>query len=90
MPSIVSRSPRKGSLKRFVINLISSQLYYIFMYYIASEWKLFLPFYIPATLFGVFPIKYYAHVFLMIKAIRVLLSEYIEDRSLVLAVSISF
>jgi len=29
--------------------------------------------------------KYYAHVFLLIKAIRILLSEDIEDRSLVLA-----
>ena len=46
---------------------------------------MFLLFYIPATLFGVLPMKYYAHVFLLIKAIRILLSEYIEDSSLVLA-----
>ena len=53
--------------------------------YIASEWKLFLLFYIPAALFGVLPMKYYAHVFLLIKAVRILLNECIEDRSLVLA-----
>lgn len=53
--------------------------------YVASEWKSFLLFYIPATLYDVLHMKYYAHVFLLIKAIRILLSEYIEHKNLALA-----
>ena len=58
---------------------------YILYTCIASEWKLFLLFYVPATLYGVLPMKYYAHVFLLIKAMRILLNEYIDHRSLALA-----
>ena len=57
----------------------------IYILYIASEWKLFLLFYVPAALYGVLPMKYYAHVFLLIKAMRILLNEYIDHRSLALA-----
>lgn len=47
---------------------------------IASEWKNFLLFYIPAVLPGILPDKFLAHVFLLIKSIRIMLSsEIIEE-----------
>ena len=47
-------------------------------------------FYVPAALYGVLPMKYYAHVFLLIKAMRILLNEYIDHRSLALADQLRF
>jgi len=57
----------------------------VFPYFAASEWKSFLVFYIPVVLFNILPMKYYVHVFLLIKAIRILLGECIEMSELKLA-----
>jgi len=57
------------------------QLYYP----LASEWKSFLLYYIPVALHGILPMKYFLHVFLLIKALRIVLSETIEKNKLKLA-----
>ena len=49
---------------------------------IASEWKNFLLFYIPAVLPGILPDKFLAHVFLLIKSIRIMLSSEIIEEDL--------
>lgn len=60
------------------------QLYYP----LASEWKSFLLYYIPVALHGILPMKYFLHVFLLIKALRIVLSESIEKNKLKLADSL--
>lgn len=51
----------------------------------ASEWKYFLLFYIPVTLYGILPDKLYIHALILTKAIRLLLSSRISEESLQLA-----
>jgi len=59
---------------------------HVFIYtFLASEWKSFLVFYLPVVLFEILPMKYYVHVFLLIKATRTLLGECIEISQLKLA-----
>lgn len=53
--------------------------------YTASEWKSFLFYFIPATLSEILPDKFYVHVFLLIKSIRILLANRISDEKLHLA-----
>ena len=52
---------------------------------VASEWKSFMFFYVPAALHGILPDKYYIHVFLLIKAMRIFLGNVITDSGLNLA-----
>ena len=54
----------------------------------ASEWKSFLFFYVPATLHKILLDKYYVHAFLLVKAIRILLSTSISKERLKLAESL--
>ena len=58
---------------------------YQLLFSLASEWKSFLLYYIPVSLYGILPMKYYIHVFLLIKAIRILLSESIQRKELKVA-----
>ena len=51
----------------------------------ASEWKHFLLFYIPVTLYGVLPDQFYVHALILTKAVRILLSNRISEDSLQLA-----
>ena len=64
---------------------IYTQYIYIYIFYTASEWKSFLFYYIPATLRGILPDKYYLHVFLLIKSLRILLSCSISTDAIQLA-----
>ena len=43
---------------------------------------MFLLFYIPVSLCGILPMKFYIHVFLLIKSMRILLSDHIERTQL--------
>ena len=52
---------------------------------IASEWKSFLMYYIPAGLHGILLDKYYVHAFLLIRSMRILLGNHISDDDLKLA-----
>ena len=52
---------------------------------LASEWKYFLLFYIPVTLYGILLDKLYVHVLILTKAVRILLSNRISEGSLQLA-----
>ena len=51
----------------------------------ASEWKQFLLFYIPVTLYGILLDKFYVHALILTKAIRILLSNRISESSLQMA-----
>lgn len=51
----------------------------------ASEWKYFLLFYIPVTLYGVLLDKLYVHALILTKAVRILLSNRISEGGLQLA-----
>ena len=51
----------------------------------ASEWKAFLVYYAPATLYGILPDEYYLHFMLLVKAIRILLCDHIPHAKLVIA-----
>ena len=53
--------------------------------YTASEWKSFLFYFVPATLSEILSDKFYVHVFLLIKSIRILLANHISDKRLHLA-----
>lgn len=51
-------------------------------YILASEWKNFLFFYIPVVLPGILPDKFLAHAFLLIKSLRVMLSNEVSKENL--------
>ena len=57
----------------------------IYFVYIASEWRSFLLYYIPTTLFGILPNKYYLHAILLTKALRILLADSISTDNVQLA-----
>ena len=52
---------------------------------VASEWKSFLMYYIPAGLHGILSDKYYVHEFLLIRSMRILLANHIKDNDVNLA-----
>ena len=60
-------------------------LHFYFNIRIASEWRSFLLYYIPTTLFGILPNKFYVHAILLTKALRILLADCINDDDLQLA-----
>ena len=51
----------------------------------ASEWKAFLFYYGPATLYGILPDQFYVHFMILVKAIGILLAESIVENDLVVA-----
>ena len=57
----------------------------LIIYFIASEWKSFMFFYLPATLYGILGDKYYIHALLIIKAMRTLLAVEISQTCMSLA-----
>ena len=52
---------------------------------IASEWKSFLLYIIPVAMNGILPEKYYVHVLLLVKSIRLLLADCVTQVGLKLA-----
>ena len=54
-------------------------------HFTASEWKAFLVYYAPATLYGILPDEYYLHFMLLVKAIWILLCDDIPHAKLVMA-----
>jgi len=87
MPRI-TRSPRSVTERSYWKGvMICSHSTFTFFppHFAASEWKSFLVFYIPVVLFNILPMKYYVHVFLLVKAIRILLGECIEMNQVKLA-----
>ena len=58
---------------------------YCWILFLASEWKSFLFFYIPVVLFCILKDQYYVHAFLLVKAIRILLSCNITENDLQVA-----
>ena len=54
-------------------------------HFTASEWKAFLVYYAPATLYGILPDEYYLLFMLLVKAIRILLCDHILLAKLVIA-----
>ena len=80
MPSHVNRPPRRRSFGRVTIHNFITQVTIA-----ASEWKSFMLYYIPTILYGILPMKYYIHVFLLIQSMRILLGEYIDNETLKLA-----
>ena len=88
MPSKIMRSPRSITERSFWKGLLKYSTTYVRISTVlplASEWKSFLLYYIPAALHGILPMKYFLHVFLLIKALRILLNESIERNELKLA-----
>ena len=57
----------------------------LLIFIVASEWKSFLLYYIPVAMNGLLPDKYYVHVLLLIKSIRLLLADHISEEGLKLA-----
>lgn len=86
LPNYIARQPRSISQHKFwkgIVQISDWQLYeYMHSYILASEWKNFLFFYIPAVLPGILPDKYLAHVFLLIKSLRMMLSNEVSEENL--------
>ena len=86
LPDVIQRVPRSISLRKFWKgNYSNITLPQFHLYFPASEWKSFLLYLVPATLNNILPDQYYVHVFLLIKAVRILLSDSISEEELKLA-----